>query len=258
MERHPKLALITGSARGLGFDMARHLGQVGHRVIVSDLNDAAVADAVAALRELGIDVIGKTLDVTDAASVTDVFADVRKEVGVVDILINNAGICKDTPALEVEMSLWQANLDIMLTGALSCVRAAAPGMIEKGWGRVINMASQMSFTAFGRDVAYCTAKAGILGLTRSLAMDLGPYGITVNAICPGVIESAMLEEVAKKVEKRDGLEDGDFLRSRAAAIPRRRIGQCADVSKLATFLCSDDSDYIHGQSLHVNGGLLLT
>lgn len=258
MESHPKLALITGSARGLGFDMARHLGQLGHRIIVSDLNDAAVADAVSALRDLGIDVVGKTLDVTDAVSVRDVFANVRQEAGGVDILINNAGICKDTPALEVEMSLWQANLDIMLTGALSCVQAAAPDMIEKGWGRIINMSSQMGFAAFGRDVAYCTAKAGILGLTRSLAMDLGPHGITVNAICPGIIQGAMLEEVARKVEKRDGLEEGEFLHSRAATIPRRRIGECADVSKLAAFLCSDDSDYIHGQSLHVNGGLLLT
>jgi len=258
MNTDSKLALITGSARGLGFDMARHLGELGHRVVVSDLEEGVVANAVDSLRKLGIKAIGKTLDITDADSVRAVFDSLQQEFGGVDILINNAGICLDTPALEVPMSLWQKNLDIMLTGALSCVQSAAPDMIEKRWGRIINMASQMSFTAYGRDVAYCTAKAGILGLTRSLAMDLGPHGITVNAICPGLIQSTMLDEVGKKVEKRDGLAEGEFLRSKALATPRRRIGECTDVSNLAAFLCSDKSDYIHGQSIHINGGLLLT
>jgi len=159
------------------------------------------------------------------------------------------------PALDIDMKDWQMSLDVMLAGSFNMARHVLPYMKAAGWGRIINLGSLMSNTAFGEDPIYCTAKAGILGLTRSLAAEFGPYNICVNTLCPGNILTEMMEKVAANAEKRDGLQPGSFLAERAKAIPLRRIGQPEDVAKLASFLCGPDADYITGQSIHVNGGL---
>jgi 3-oxoacyl-[acyl-carrier protein] reductase len=123
------------------------------------------------------------------------------------------------------------------------------------WGRIVNMSSMMSATAYGEDAAYCATKAGLLGLTRSLAAEFGPHNVCVNAVCPGNVATFMLERVAESVERRDGLEKGFFMRDRAQAIPLRRLGQPEDIANVVSFLCSTDADYVTGQTLHVNGGL---
>lgn len=253
-----RVALVTGSARGLGKAIAERLAKNGASVVISDIDKAASEQTAADLRDAGFDAMALRLNVADEENVNEAIAQIEKEKGAVSILVNNAGILKDTPVLETSISDWQRSLDIMLTGSLLCARAVAPGMIEQKWGRIINLGSMMSATAFGNDFAYCTAKSGMLGLTRSLAMEFGPHNICVNTVCPGNIDTAMLRDVADLVEKRDGLEPGQFLKQQTDAIPLRRLGVPEDVAKLTSYLCSADADYMTGQSLHINGGLYLT
>ena len=146
----------------------------------------------------------------------------------------------------------------MLTGALYCVRAATPDMIVQGWGRIVNISSVMAFMAYGEDVGYCTAKAGVLGLTRSLAVEFGKHGINVNSICPGHIRTPMLEATARHVEQRDGTDPKQFYEELVGTIPTGRLGEVEDIAAMVSFLCSNDAEHVTGQFLHVNGGSYLT
>ena len=179
----------------------------------------------------------------------------QRVLGPPTILINNAGLFPQVAALKMSAAQWQSTLAVNLSGAMLVSLAVLPGMTAAKWGRIVNMSSMMAVTAFGEDAAYCSTKAGLLGLTRSLAAEFGPYNICVNAICPGNIESTLMEEVAASVERRDGLEPGTFLRDRARAIPLRRLGLPQDIANVVSFLCSENADYVTGQALHVNGGL---
>jgi NAD(P)-dependent dehydrogenase (short-subunit alcohol dehydrogenase family) len=145
--------------------------------------------------------------------------------------------------------------DINLHGSIHCTQIFGADMANSGWGRIINLGSLASVTAYGRDLAYVTSKTAIAGLTRVTAVDLGPKGVTANAICPGNIMTDMMRHVAVEVEARDGLEPGSFLDIRAKEIPARRLGTPSDIAAVASFLCRNDAEYVNGQLLHVNGGL---
>ena len=253
-----KIALITGAAQGLGKSTATRLAEEGAAVIVADLNLEKAEETAAELNAGGHDAMAVMMDVADEESINSAVRLVEQEKGRIHILINNAGILGSTPAQEVPINVWRRSLDIMLSGSLLCSRAVLSGMVEQKWGRIINLGSLMSFVSYGQDVSYCTAKAGILGLTRSLAVEFGPHNICVNAVCPGNILTPMLEEVGRNVEKRDGLEPGAFLRQRREDIPLRRLGEPEDVANMVAFLCSEGASYVSGQSIHVNGALYLT
>ena len=253
-----RVALITGAAQGLGKSTAQRLAEDGAIAIVADLNLEKAEETAAELRSDGHDAMAVMMNVADEESINAAVNLVVGEKGRISILVNNAGILGSTPAQEMPMNVWQRSLDIMLSGSLLCSRAVLSGMVEEQWGRIINLGSLMSFVAFGQDVAYCTTKAGILGLTRSLAVEFGPHNICVNAICPGNILTPMLEDVGRNVEARDGLEPGDFLKQRSEDIPLRRLGAPEDIASMVSFLCSDDASYVSGQSIHVNGALYLT
>lgn len=250
-----KIALITGGAQGIGLACARRLAQDGAAIILADINAEKASVSADNLRSKGAQAISVVMDVSDEQSVTAAVEIASDEVGAPTILVNNAGIYRETPALEVDLKVWRKMLDIMLTGPLLAARAVAPAMIEAGWGRIINMGSLMSAVAFGDDAGYCTTKTGLLGLTRSLAADLGKYQICVNAICPGNIMTELMEQTARNIEKRDGLEPGTFLKERPKQIPLGRIGAPEDIANTVSYLCSAGADYITGQSIHVNGGI---
>jgi len=258
MSQENKIAIITGAAQGLGKSIAERLAKNGATVVIADLNLEKAQQAAAELMDKGHDAIAVMMNVADEQSISAAMNTVVNERGRATILVNNAGILGPTPAQEVPMNVWQRSLDVMLSGTLLCSRAVLSGMVDEGWGRVVNMGSMMSFTSFGGDIAYCTAKAGLLGLTRSLAVEYGPHNICVNAICPGNIMTDMLADVALMVEKRDGLVPGEFLEQRSKEIPLRRLGTPEDVANMVAFLCSDEASYVSGQSIHVNGALYLT
>jgi NAD(P)-dependent dehydrogenase (short-subunit alcohol dehydrogenase family) len=252
-----KIALVTGAGQGIGESVARRLGQDGATVVIADIDEQKAGSVAEALSECGVQAMSVLLDVRDEVSVTTAIARVHSELGPVAILVNNAGVLKGTPLTDMPMSDWYLNIETMLSGALICARAVVPDMTEAGWGRIVNMSSMMADMAYGDDHGYCSSKAGVLGLTRSLAISYAPHNICVNAVCPGNVRTAMLEEVAKHVEARDGLDEGDFFTQREREIPLGRIAEPADIANVVSFLCGADSDYMTGQALHVNGGFYL-
>ena len=254
-----KVALITGGAQGIGFAIARELALDGRRVVIADLSeDKAVSAAGQIAQQANIQTLGLKIDVSDGDSIRQGVEQVNERMDAVEILVNNAGIYKSTPIFEVRPEVWKLLLDVMLTGPLLMSQAVLSGMIDANWGRIINLGSLSSVMGFGEDVAYCAAKSGIAGMTRSLAAELAGYQICVNTICPGNVLTDLMRETGVAIEKRDGLDPGQFLRDQTADIPLGRLGQPADIAHLAAFLCSDKAAYITGQAIHVNGGLYQT
>ena len=254
-----KSALVTGAARGIGKAIAGALAEAGAAVAVSDL-DAAEADAVAkAVQEsTGSVAVGIALDVADPASISTGIAHAGDAIGKPDILVNNAGLYQGTPLLDTSPATWQLMLDVMLTGPLLLAQAVVPHMQQQKWGRIVNMGSQVSAVSFGEDIAYSAAKAGLAGMTRSMAAELAEHQICVNTICPGNVDTRLMHQTAAAIEERDGLEPGQFMSERDASIPLGRLGVPLDVARLVVFLASDLAAYITAQSIHVNGGLYQT
>lgn len=251
MSLEGKTALVTGAAQGIGLAFATRLRADGARVIMADRNLAKVEAEADRLGEGTGLAVSAALDVTDRKAVHGLV----DKVGPVDILVNNAGTTGNTPILGTPEEEWRPIIEVNLFGAIHCIQACAPAMVEKGWGRIINMGSLLSYLAYGRDLGYATAKTAILGLTRSASADLASSGVTVNAICPGNVNTDMMREVAPRVEARDGLPPGSFLAMRAKQIPVGRLAEPEDIAALAVFLCTDEAGYITGQALPINGGL---
>ena len=252
-----RIVFITGAARGIGRGIAERLIADGASVVIADLDESAAQETAAALGKEGGKVLAVEVDVASEESVNAALTKVSEAWGPVSILINNAGLFASTPVLSEDLSAWNQSLDVMLTGSLLCARATIPGMKANGWGRIVNISSVMAYIAYGEDVAYCTAKAGLLGLTRSLAVELGKQDINVNAICPGHIQTPMLDATARHVEQRDGIPPAQFFEELVATIPKGRLGEVKDIAAMVSFLCSEDADHVTGQALHVNGGSYL-
>lgn len=252
-----RTALVTGGAQGIGLAIARRLAEQGAHSVIADINADKAAEAAQALRDDGLACSSVGLDVASESAIAAAIDHITGDLGLAVplILVNNAGIPADSPALDGPLTNWYRCLDVMLTGPLLLTRAVAPAMIAAKWGRIINMGSMMTFTAFGRDTGYCAAKAGLLGLTRSLAADLAPHDVCVNMICPGNILTDLMIETARGIEARDGLPPGSFMAERPKSIPMKRLGTPDDVARMVAHLASDAGDYTTGQAIHVNGGL---
>ena len=252
-----RTALVTGAGRGIGRGIALRLAREGATVIVADADEINTAQVTEEIRALGSRALPLRLDVRKEDEVESAVAHVRNELGPITILVNNAGVYRDTPLLGSPLEDWDLSIAVNLTGQLLCARAVVPDMIEQHWGRIINQASMMSKISFGRDVAYSASKAGVLGLTRSMAAELAPHNICVNALCPGNIMTNMLEEVDKAIAVREGKQPGQFLSERPQEIPLGRLGTPDDIAGVVAFLCGPDGGYITGQSIHVDGGLYM-
>jgi NAD(P)-dependent dehydrogenase (short-subunit alcohol dehydrogenase family) len=248
-----KHALVTGGARGIGAAIARQLLEHGASVSLVGRNAGALAATVAELRACG-EVAGFTADVAQADSVTPAFEQARARFGAIAILVNNAGQAVSAPFLKTDEAIWQHMLAVNLTGTFLCTREALPDMLAAGWGRVVNVASTAGLTGYGYVAAYCAAKHGVIGLTRSLALEVATRGVTVNAVCPGYTETDMVREAVANIVARTGRSEAQAHAELAAGNPQQRLVQPQEVASAALWLCLPAAGAMNGQALAVAGG----
>ena len=242
-----KIAVVTGGSRGIGRAICLKLAELGADVAFTFAgNEAAAAEAEAACRALGVRVLAVKADVGSAEAVSAFFAQVLETFGRVDILVNNAGITRDGLALRMKEEDFDRVIETNLKGTFLCMKAAARPMMKQRSGRIINLASVVALRGNAGQANYCASKAGVIGMTKAMARELGGRGITVNAVAPGYIETDMTA----------GLPD-DVKASMAAAIPLGRMGRPEDVAGAVAFLAGDDAAYVTGQVLCVDGGMAM-
>jgi 3-oxoacyl-[acyl-carrier protein] reductase len=243
VELKGKTALVTGSTRGIGKAIAIALAEKGATVVVTGRKkNTAEVVAENIKTEYNVEAYGFALDLT--GDVETQFKEIEKTVGNIDILVNNAGITRDTLFIRMKQEDWDAVIETNLTGTFKITKLAVKGMIKKRWGRIINISSIVGFIGNVGQVNYATTKAGLIGFTKSLAKELAPRNITVNAVAPGFIETDMTSELPAEIRE-------EYLKQ----IPLKRFGQPEDVANVVAFLATDKASYITGETIHVNGGM---
>ncbi|WP_136709484.1 3-oxoacyl-ACP reductase FabG [Agromyces sp. H66] len=244
-----RTAIVTGAARGIGAATARRLAADGHAVAVLDLDAASCAETVAAIEAHGGRAIAVGANVADAAAVEGAVTRVAAELGAPTILVNNAGILRDNLLFKMTDDDWDAVLSVHLRGAFLMSRAVQAHQVEATWGRIVNLSSTSALGNRGQ-ANYAAAKAGMQGLTKTLAIELGRYGVTANAVAPGFIATDMLRQTAERM----GITNEQLLEGAAKEIPVGRVGQPEDVAEAVAFFCSDAASFVSGQVLYVAGG----
>jgi 2-hydroxycyclohexanecarboxyl-CoA dehydrogenase len=241
-----QVAVVTGAAGGIGSAIAAGLAGAGFAVALWDLDGAAAEKAAAGLAGPAL---GVAVDITDRSSVEAALAATERTLGPVDVLVNNAGIDKIEPFLVSEEATWERIVAVNLLGTVRCCHVVVPGMVERGVGRVVNIASDAGRVGSSGEVVYSGTKGGVIAFSKALARETASKGVTVNVVCPGPTDTPLLDQVADANQRLyDGL---------AKAVPMRRIGVPADIAPAVVFLASDGAAYITGQTLSVSGGLTM-
>ena len=246
MTRNKKIALVTGGAKGIGRAICRKLAEDGYNVAI---NYNTSCDEARNLKEELSSVCKVEVfkaDVSDSAQVEEMFSEIEKIFGGVDVLVNNAGIACQALFTDITDEMWQKMIGVNLTGAFNCTRRALPYMINKKQGKVINIASMWGEVGASMEVHYSTAKAGLIGMTKALAKEVGLSGVTVNAVSPGVVLTDMMSSFSE--EDKEALKD---------ETPLSKLGSPEDIAHAVSFLASEKADFITGQVLSVNGGFVI-
>jgi 3-oxoacyl-[acyl-carrier protein] reductase len=244
-----RVALVTGAARGIGAATARRLARDGYDVGVLDLDTNACAATVSGVEDEGRRAVALGADVGDADQVAAAVEQLTDALGGPTVLVNNAGITRDNLLFKLTEDDWDAVLRTHLRGAFLVSRAVQGFMTEAKWGRIVNLSSTSALGNRGQ-ANYAAAKAGMQGFTKTLAIELGPFGVTVNAVAPGFIATDMTAATAERLK----LSVAEFQRLMAEQVPVRRIGQPEDIANVVSFLVSDDASYVSGQVIYVAGG----
>jgi NAD(P)-dependent dehydrogenase (short-subunit alcohol dehydrogenase family) len=245
-------ALVTGAARGIGAEIARTLAAEGAMLTLLGRDRDALARIADSLAGNGHGVVAA--DVADPQAVQLAFAEVRAARGPIAILVNNAGAAESAPFLKTSVELWQRMLSVNLTGSFLCAQAALPDMLEAGWGRIVNIASTAGQKGYAYVSAYTAAKHGVIGLTRSLALEVARKGITVNAVCPGYTDTDILRDSVANVVQKTGRSAEEARAEFAVVNPQRRIVQPSEVADAVRWLCGEGAASVNGQSISVSGG----
>jgi 3-oxoacyl-[acyl-carrier protein] reductase len=242
-----RVAIITGAARGIGAGTAKRFADEGAAVAVLDINEEQAQETAAGLG--ASKAVGIACNVTDAASVESAVARVVDELGGLHILVNNAGITRDNLLFKLTEEDWDAVMGVHLKGAFLMSKAAQKTFVDQKYGKILNLSS-ISANGNRGQANYSAAKAGVQGFTRTLALELGPFGVNVNAIAPGFIATEMTDDTARRLK----MDVEEFRKLNAEANPVKRVGYPEDIAAAAAFLCSDEASYITGQTLYVDGG----
>ena len=244
-----KVAFITGGSRGIGKGIVELFAEEGAKVAIIDVNEEAISQTTAEFKGKGYDIYSKVASVVEADQVEAAFKEVYEKYGSVDILVNNAGVIRDNLFYKMTDSDWQTVMDVHLKGSFNAARAAQKYMVENKYGRIINISSTSALGNRGQ-ANYATAKAGLQGFTKTLAIELGRYGITANAVAPGFIETEMTKETASRI----GITFDQLVEASVSKIPVGRSGKPADIANAVAFFADEKSSFVNGQVIYVAGG----
>ncbi|MEU3192805.1 3-oxoacyl-ACP reductase FabG [Streptomyces sp. NPDC006992] len=246
-----RVAIVTGAARGIGAATAVRLAEEGHAVAVLDLDEAACAPTVEQITQQGGKALAVGCDVSDSGQVEAAVTRVCEELGAPVVLVNNAGVLRDNLLFKMSDSDWDTVLDVHLRGAFLMSRACQKSMVDAGFGRIVNLSSSSALGNRGQ-INYAAAKAGMQGFTKTLAKELGKFGITANAVAPGFIATDMTAATAERV----GMGFDEFKTAAAGQIPVQRVGEPADIANAVAFFVDEKAGFVSGQVLYVAGGPL--
>jgi 2-hydroxycyclohexanecarboxyl-CoA dehydrogenase len=247
-----RVALVTGGARGIGRAIALALAADGRAVAVGDLLIDDARRTAEAAADHGVPAMAVELDVTDPGAVADAVDRATNELGRVEVLVNNAGWDELRPFLDTDEDFWERVIDINFKGALRTTKAVLPGMVDAGWGRVVNIASDAGRVGSSHESVYSGAKGGVIAFTKTIAREVARSGVTANTVCPGPTRTPLLEGMTGEGEAGQKL-----VTSLERAVPMRRLGEPEDVAAAVAFLTSEQAGYITGQTLSVSGGLTM-
>ncbi len=253
-----QVAVITGAANGIGRACAIRFAEEEARVACLDLDEAANQATAANCRQVGPEAMALSGSVADPDQVKAAIQAVLDRWHRIDILVAAAGIYSGSPLPEVTLAQWQRLIDINLTGIFLCNQAVAPTMMIQESGSIINISSMAGKTSWPASAEYSASKSGVIGLTRSVAMELAPYGVTVNAVCPGNTMTEMVKQVAARVGAQEGLTVEEWLAARASECPMKRMAEPWEIAGVVAFLASPDSRYLTGQAIEVDGGMIMS
>jgi len=249
-----KIAIVTGAGRGIGEAISLRLAKEGADVVVSDIDLDSATQTAKKVKALGRRSLAIRTDVSKSSDVEKMVNLVVSNFGRINILVNNAGIVIVKPVVEFEEEEWDKVIDADLKGVFLCSKAVAKVMIKQGNGKIINISSDSGKTAHAFFTVYSAAKFGVIGFTQGLAIELAPYKINVNAVCPGIVNTKMWEYLDEELGKRLNLSKGEALKKRIQSIPLGRLETPEDVAGVVAFLASQDADYMTGQAINVTGG----
>jgi 3-oxoacyl-[acyl-carrier protein] reductase len=246
MEHSGKIAFVTGGSRGIGKEIAVALARAGADIALADIMESEARDTAAEIEAIGVRAVGYGCDVSSFEDVERVGKAFVDDFGRVDFLVNNAGITRDKLLLRMKPEDWGQVIDVNLTGVFNVVKVFSPLMLKQKSGKIVNISSVIGLMGNAGQVNYSASKAGVLGLTKSLAREFAPRGVTVNAVAPGFIQTAMTDKLSDEVKA-----------GMLGAIPLGRLGTVEDVANIVMFLCSSMADYVTGQVVNCDGGMVM-
>ena len=247
-------AVVTGGGRGIGAATAHALARAGARVVVSARTTAEIEQVAGQLREAGSEAWAVACDITEPDQIANLVDTAREHLGQVDILINNAGIASSAPLKAVTLEEWNRILAVNVTGPFLCTQGFMPGMLEKGWGRVVTVASIAGKVGHPYISAYCASKHAVIGFTRAVATEVASKGVTVNAVCPGYVDTPMTDQSLDRIAEKTGLDRDKARHHLEQLSPQGRLIEAAEVAYLVVSLCSPQAKGVNGQAVVLDGG----
>jgi 2-hydroxycyclohexanecarboxyl-CoA dehydrogenase len=245
-----RVAFVTGAGRGIGRAIALRLAEHGDEVAIGDIRADDAFETVTAIEELGGRAVAIALDVTDSASVANAIEETLGLLGPIEILVNNAGWDEMKPFLETDEPFWDRVIEVNFKGCLRMTKATLPDMVDKGWGRIVNIGSDAGRVGSSFESVYSGAKGGVIAFTKTIAREVARTGVTANTVCPGPTDTPMLAEVAEE-------QGAKIIEALKRAVPMKRLGIPEDVAHAVAFFAADESHFITGQTLSVSGGLTM-